>query len=84
MISRVPSSGTFLPCKGRQQKSWAMPATALRTYLEAAEGWERNMPCVARMAVADMALAEGGKGAFACRTMRPLKSGSEAWRGRSL
>ena len=71
------SSGTFLRARAAQKRG--DEATALRTYLEAAEGWDQYA-VRARMAVADMALAEGGKGALLA-AQSTLKSGSEAWRG---
>ena len=54
-------SGTFLRARAAQKRGDA--ATALKIYLEAAEGWDQYA-VRARLAVADMALADGGRGAL--------------------
>ena len=70
-------SGTFLRARAAQKRGDA--ATALKIYLEAAEGWDQYA-VRARLAVADMALADGGRGALLA-AQSTLEGGSEAWRG---
>lgn len=69
--------GHFL--RGRNAELQGNLATALKSYLEAARGWERYA-ARARIALADMAIRDGGRGALlAARNV--LTDGSDAWRG---
>ena len=82
LLSELPEvyaspAGHFL--RGRNAELQGNLATALKSYLEAARGWERYA-ARARIALADMAIRDGGRGALlAARNV--LTDGSDAWRG---
>jgi len=74
------ASSNIPACTGGKQKR-AMPPRALRTYLEAAEGWDQY-PC-SRMAGGGYRFAEGGRG-VACRTIDPKERIKRRGRRRSV
>jgi len=65
--------------RGRAAEVQGNAKTALEAYFEGARGWDRYA-ARARLAVADMALSDGGRGALlAARDV--LEYGAGAWRG---
>lgn len=73
----VAPVGHFL--RGRAAERDGRATTALESYFEATRGWDRYA-ARARLALADMALADGGRGALlAARDV--LTFGADAWRG---
>ncbi len=71
------STGYFL--RGRAEERRGNESSALEAYFLAAAGWDQYA-ARARLAVADMSLRNGGRGALlAAQSL--LSAGSEAWRG---
>lgn len=69
--------GYFL--RGRAQERRGNASSALNAYFKAAEGWDQYA-VRARLALADMSLANGSRGALLA-AQSVLAEGSEAWRG---
>lgn len=69
--------GYFL--RGRAHEKRANQSSALAAYFEAAKGWDRYA-ARARLALSEMALADGGRGALlAARDV--LEHGKDSWKG---
>lgn len=65
--------------RGRAAEMEGRASTALESYFEATRGWDRYA-ARARLALADMALADGGHGALLA-AQDVLEYGVDAWRG---
>lgn len=82
MIEGLPDlaeapTGYFL--RGRAAAQSGQASSALEAYFEAAKGWDRYA-ARARLALADMALENGGRGALLA-AQDVLEHGADAWRG---
>ena len=75
-LSQAPV-GHFL--RGRAEERRGNQSSALDAYFKAAEGWDQYA-VRARLAVADMSLANGSPGALLA-AQSVLSEGAEAWRG---
>ena len=70
-------AGYFL--RGRAHQMWRNQSSALAAYFEASKGWDRYA-ARARLALSEMALDDGGRGALlAARDV--LEHGKDAWKG---
>lgn len=82
LIDELPElamTPTALFLRGRAQERRGNASSALAAYLEAAEGWD-EYAARARLAVADMSLSNGSRGALLA-AQSTLVNGAEAWRG---
>lgn len=71
------SVGMFL--RGRAAEKLGNESTALTSYFKAAKGWDRYA-ARARLALSDMALEDGGRGAILA-AKDVLEFGADAWKG---
>ena len=75
--SSAATAGTFLHARAAEKRG--NDTTALKGYLDAASGWD-HYAVRARLAIADMSLRNGSRGALLA-AQNALSNGSEAWRG---
>lgn len=71
------TAGAFLRARAAEKRG--NDTTALKGYLDAASGWDQYA-VRARLAIADMSLRNGSRGALLA-AQNALATGSEAWRG---
>lgn len=71
------TTGMYLRARAAHRRGNS--ATALTGYLEAAGGWD-HYAVRARLAIADMSIQNGGRGALLA-AQNTLEDGAEAWRG---